>query len=337
MLGTYFYNEIIRKTVTAFGTLFNNIEIHHKDQNKDTFSIIKVPLNYGPIQKFLARIEQQADLPSKIAVTLPRMSFEMTSIEYDPSRKASAIQTFKTPSGVNTLSKTYLPVPYNIGFQLNIAAKLQEDALQIVEQILPYFQPAFNITINLIDGVNEKRDIPFILNSITFSDDYEGDFDQRRFIVYTLSFTAKTYIFGPVIDNNVKFIEKISIRYYGTLNKSTKLIGSKTNIGISTTSNISYKLAENVKLGETLITLNTTEDLFTGNCIRVGDEIMKITCVESATLIKVERSILDTIESQHFINDSVQLVDCTTGTAISYNENYRVTETTTFLDEFDAC
>lgn len=336
MLGTYFYNEIIRKTVTAFGTLFNNIEIRHKDDNENTFSSIKVPLNYGPIQKFLARIEQQPDLPSKIAITLPRMSFEMTSIDYDSSRKTSVIQTFKTQSGSATFTKTYLPVPYNIGFQLNIAAKLQDDALQILEQILPFFQPAFNITIDLVEGVSEKRDIPFILNNITFTDDYEGDFSQRRFIVYTLSFVAKTYMFGPIINDNLKLIEKISIRYYGSLNK-TSVVSSKITTGISTTSSVSYKLNENIKIGESLFTLNTTEDLQTGDCIRIGDEILKITCIESSTVIKVDRSQLDTIEAEHFINDSISVVNCKTGKVIPDTERFKVTETTTFLDEFDAC
>ena len=336
MLGTYFYNEIIRKTVTAFGTLFNNIEIRHKDDNENTFSSIKVPLNYGPIQKFLARIEQQPDLPSKIAITLPRMSFEMTSIDYDSSRKTSVIQTFKTQSGSATFTKTYLPVPYNIGFQLNIAAKLQDDALQILEQILPFFQPAFNITIDLVEGVSEKRDIPFILNNINFTDDYEGDFSQRRFIVYTLSFVAKTYMFGPIINDNIKLIEKISIRYYGSLNK-TSVVSSKITTGISTISSVSYKLNENIKIGETLFTLNTTEDLQTGDCIRIGDEILKITCIESSTEIKVDRSQLDTIEAEHFINDSISVVNCKTGKVIPDTERFKVTETTTFLDEFDAC
>ena len=336
MLGTYFYNEIIRKTVTAFGTLFNNIEIRHKDDNENTFSSIKVPLNYGPIQKFLARIEQQPDLPSKIAITLPRMSFEMTSIDYDSSRKTSVIQTFKTQSGSATFTKTYLPVPYNIGFQLNIVAKLQDDALQILEQILPFFQPAFNITIDLVEGVSEKRDIPFILNNITFTDDYEGDFSQRRFIVYTLSFVAKTYMFGPIINDNLKLIEKISIRYYGSLNK-TSVVSSKITTGISTTSSVSYKLNENIKIGESLFTLNTTEDLQTGDCIRIGDEILKITCIESSTEIKVDRSQLDTIEAEHFINDSISVVNCKTGKVIPDTERFKVTETTTFLDEFDAC
>lgn len=337
MLGTYFYNEIIRKTVTAFGTLFNNIEIRHKDKNEQTFSTTKVPLNYGPIQKFLARTEQQPELPSQLAVTLPRMSFEMVSIEYDQSRKSSVIQTFKSPTGPRTLSKTYLPVPYNIGFQLNIACKLQDDALQIIEQILPYFQPAFNVTIDLVKGINEKRDIPFILNSITFSDDYEGDFSQRRFIVYTLSFTAKTYLFGPVISDNNKLIEKITIEYYGTLNKTKKSLTSKVTTQLSATSNISYKLNENIKIGETLFTLNTTEDLQTGDCIRIGDEILKITCVESPTVLKVSRATQDTIESEHFINDPISIVDCSTGRVLTYEERFKSTETTSFLDDFDVC
>jgi hypothetical protein len=337
MLGTYFYNETIRKTVTAFGTLFNNIEIRHKDNNNNTFSIIKVPLNYGPIQKYLARIEQQPELPSQIALTLPRMSFEMTSFQYDPSRKASVIQTFKTSAGPNVAKKTYLPVPYNIGFQLNIAAKLQDDVLQVIEQILPYFQPAFNVTIKVLEDVGETRDIPFVLDNITFSDDYEGDFSQRRFIVYTLSFTAKTYMFGPVSSDATPLIENIQLTYYGTTNKTSLVTGSKTNIISSSVEDITYKLNENVKIGEKLFTLNTTEYLQTGDCLRINDEIVKITCVESTTEIKVDRAQNNTVESEHLINDNIFIVDCRSGQSIDYTKRFNTTETTTFLDDFNVC
>ena len=138
MLGTYYYHEIIRKTIIAFGTTFNALEIKHKEQDGAAFSEMNVPLSYGPAQKFLARLEQQADLNKPVQITLPRMSFEMTNIAYDSTRKAGVTQTFKASDGTN-LKKVYMPVPYNIGFELNIFTKLNDDALQIVEQILPYF------------------------------------------------------------------------------------------------------------------------------------------------------------------------------------------------------
>jgi hypothetical protein len=185
MLGTYYYHQITRKTIIAFGTLFNQIYIKHKDADNNDYSELRVPFAYGPTQKFLARIEQQANLNKSVAMTLPRMSFEMTSIQYDATRKANVTQTFKASDGTN-LKKIYLPVPYNIGFQLNIMTKLNDDALQIVEQILPFFQPSFNLTVDLIDSIGEKRDIPVVLNNVSFTDDYEGDFSTRRVLIYTL-------------------------------------------------------------------------------------------------------------------------------------------------------
>ena len=196
MLGTYFYHEILRKTVIGFGTLFNNINIRHKDASGTTFSTLKVPLAYGPMQKFLARIQQQPELEREIAITLPRLSFEMQGIQYDPTRKTGISQTFLAKGGT-TAKKVYMPVPYNVSFELSIMSKLSDDALQILEQIVPYFQPSFNITINLIDSIGEKKDIPIVLESINQSDQYEGSFDTRRTIIYTLSFTAKTYLYGP--------------------------------------------------------------------------------------------------------------------------------------------
>jgi len=219
MLGTYYYHQIIRKTIIAFGTLFNQIYIKHLDADNNDYSELRVPFAYGPTQKFLARIEQQGNLNKPVAMTLPRMSFEMTSIQYDATRKANLTQTFKASDGVN-LKKVYLPVPYNIGFQLNIMTKLNDDALQIVEQILPFFQPAFNLTVDLIDSIGEKRDIPVILNNVSFTDDYEGDFSTRRVLIYTLDFTAKTYLFGPIADSTEGLIRKVQVDIYSDTNTS---------------------------------------------------------------------------------------------------------------------
>jgi hypothetical protein len=215
MLGNYFYHKSISKTVIAFGTLFNNIQIRRFDDNNDPISVLKVPLAYGPTQKFLARLEQNPSGERKIALTLPRMSFEMVSIDYDPTRKASAIQTFKTAEASDGTSykRVYMPVPYNIGFELNILAKLQDDVLQIIEQILPYFQPSFNVTVTMIPTIGEKRDIPIVLNRIGFRDDYEGDYTTRRLITYTLNFTAKTYLFNEIPSDNQGLIKKVQVDY----------------------------------------------------------------------------------------------------------------------------
>ena len=217
MLGTYYYHEIIRKTIIAFGTVFNGINIKHKEQDGSAFSDFRVPLSYGPAQKFLARLEQQPDLNKPIQITLPRMSFEMNNVAYDASRKVGVTQTFKASDGTN-LKKVYMPVPYNIGFELNIFTKLNDDALQIVEQILPYFQPSFNLTVDLVTAIGEKRDIPIILDNISFQDDYEGDFATRRALIYTLNFTAKTYLFGPIAKTTDGLIKKVQTDLYTNTN-----------------------------------------------------------------------------------------------------------------------
>lgn len=214
MFGHYFYHKSIQKTVTAFGTLFNNIQIRHFNDAGDPISVLKVPLAYGPTQKFLARINQQPAGDRKVALTLPRISFEMTSIDYDSQRKSSVIQTFSSPrKDTGEPTKVYTPTPYNIGFELNIMAKIQDDVLQIVEQILPFFQPSFNVTVRLVPEINESRDIPVILNRVGFRDDYEGDFTTRRVIIYTLSFTAKTYLFSEIPSDSQGLIKKVQVDY----------------------------------------------------------------------------------------------------------------------------
>ena len=212
MLGTYYYHQIVRKTIIGFGTLFNNIYVRHETQEGVTAQEMKVPLAYGPSQKFLARLEQQPDLNKMVAITLPRMSFEMTDIAYDATRKSGITQTFKAlDSRDSKLKKVYMPVPYNLGFELSIMCKLNDDALQIIEQILPYFQPSFNLTVDLVSSIGEKRDIPIVLSNISFQDDYEGDYATRRALIYTLRFEAKTYLFGPVAESSEGLIKKVIV------------------------------------------------------------------------------------------------------------------------------
>lgn len=220
MLGTYFYHEIIRKTIISFGTLFNDIYIRHLAKDGTVSDESKVGLSYGPMQKFLAKIQQQEDATKSIAITLPRMSFEMTDISYDSTRKAGVTQTFKASDGTN-LKKVFMPVPYNIGFELNIFSKLNDDALQIIEQILPFFQPSFNLTVDLVSSIGEKRDIPIVLDSINFQDDYEGSFETRRALIYTLRFTAKTYLFGPIADSTEGLIRKVQVDMHSSTNTQT--------------------------------------------------------------------------------------------------------------------
>ena len=220
MLGTYFYHEITRKTVIAFGTLFNDIYVRHEDGAGNDISEMKVPVAYGPRQKFLARIQQQPELNKATQITLPRMSFEISSIQYDPTRKSGITQTFKVKEG-EQMKKVFMPVPYNLGFELNILTKLQDDGLQILEQILPFFQPGFTLSVDLVKSIGEKRDIPMVLQSITQQDDYEGDFATRRALIYTLQFTAKTFMFGPIADTPEGLIRKVQLDYYSDTNQRT--------------------------------------------------------------------------------------------------------------------
>jgi len=217
MLGTYYYHEIIRKTIIAFGTLFNNMIVKHQDANGTVVDEKRVPLAYGPAAKFIARLDQQPDLNKMVAITLPRMSFEMTSIAYDSSRKAGITQTFKAVGNDDKLKRVFLPVPYNIGFELSLLTKLNDDALQVVEQILPYFQPSFSVTIDLISSIGEKRDVPITLQNVTFQDDYEGDFSTRRALIYTFQFVAKTYLYGPITENPEGLIKKVIVDQYASV------------------------------------------------------------------------------------------------------------------------
>ena len=205
MLGQQFYHETIRKVIVAFGTMFNNISIVRKDNSGAIVQSMKVPLAYGPRQKFLTRLRDDPDLAKQVAVTLPRIGFEIQNLTYDPSRKLNRVQKFKKIKGSDSkrLDSQYMPVPYNLGIELYVLSKSSDDALQIVEQILPYFQPDYSITIHDMPDMSIKRDVPVILESINYTDDYQGDFESRRAIIYTLGFTAKFYLYGPVTSQKI--------------------------------------------------------------------------------------------------------------------------------------
>ena len=214
MLGTQFYHETIRKMVVSFGTIFNNINLVRKDNNGTIIQKMKVPLAYGPKQKFLARLDQDADLTSKVAITLPRIGFEIQNMAYDTTRKLNRVQKFKKAKSGTTsqLETQFMPVPYNLDFELFIMAKQSDDALQIIEQILPFFQPDYTITLNDNSSMGTSRDVPIILSNVTYEDSYDGDFNDRRVLTYTMSFTAKFYLYGPVTDQKV--IKQVQVDQY---------------------------------------------------------------------------------------------------------------------------
>lgn len=202
MFGTHFYHQRIRKSVAVFGAMFNNLYVIRKDASDNVISTVKVPLSYAPKRKFLERIRENPSLDdnTQVAIKLPRMSFEIIAFDYDSQRQLQKTNNFNlTGTAVTNKSKFYSPVPYNINFQLNIYAKNQDDALQIVEQIVPYFNPQYTLSLKpFADFPTIKEDTPIILNGINFADDYEGAMEQRRTIIYTLDFTMKVSFHGPI-------------------------------------------------------------------------------------------------------------------------------------------
>ena len=217
MLGQQFYHETIRKVIVSFGTMFNDINLVRKDSSGNISQSMKVPLAYGPREKFLVRLREDADLSKTVAITLPRIGFEIANLSYDPTRKLNRVQKFKKVKGskASQLDTQFMPVPYNIDIELYVMAKQSDDALQIVEQILPYFQPDYTFTINDMADMGIKRDVPIILNSIAYEDNYQGDFTTRRALIYTLSFTAKFYLYGPVTSSKV--IKTVQVDQYTDL------------------------------------------------------------------------------------------------------------------------
>ena len=214
MLGQQFYHETIRKIIVAFGTTFNNIQLVRKNNDGDIIQSMKVPLAYGPQQKYLVRLNEDADLSKQVAITLPRIGFEIQNLSYDPTRKLNRVQKFKKvkTGKSNTLDTQFMPVPYNLSIQLYVMAKQSDDALQIVEQILPFFQPDYTLTVNDMADMGIKRDVPIVLNSISYEDNYQGDFETRRSLIYTLDFTAKFYLYGPVTSQGV--IKTVQVEQY---------------------------------------------------------------------------------------------------------------------------
>lgn len=212
MFGYTFGHGTLRKYIIYFGTLFNNIWVKRYDSSGALIQNMKVPINYGPREKFLARLDGNPDLQRPIAIQLPRMSFEVTNINYDSSRKLPLTNkiTAPDPSDPTGVLYQYMPVPYNIDMTLSIMVKNAEDGAYIVEQILPYFNPMWSATLDLIPEMGVKHDIPITLDNIVCEDTYEGDFYARRAIIWTLNFTIKGYFFGPSLSSNTGIIKEIN-------------------------------------------------------------------------------------------------------------------------------
>ena len=202
IFGHTWYFSTIRKYVCLFGTLFNDIHITRTDASGNTTHLIKVPLSYGPKEKMLSRIDGDPNIDRESALTLPRMSFEIAGYRYDQERKLNSLGKIAVKdTDTNKAKYQYNPVPWNFDFSLSIYVKNAEDGTKIIEQILPFFTPEWTSTVNLIPEMNVIMDIPVILNSISSEDTYTGDFSTRRALIWTLNFTLKGYLYGPIKKN----------------------------------------------------------------------------------------------------------------------------------------
>lgn len=331
----YFYHEILRKTVIGFGTLFNDINIKKKDGGSNTISIMKVPLAYGPTQKFLARLEQSPDLNKPVQMTLPRMSFEFNGLSYDPQRKTTATKSFTVSKEGSkaTQKKVYMPVPYNMRFELSILSKTNEDALQIIEQILPYFQPSYNLTIKLLEDINDKKDIPIQLDGISMDDQYEGDFSNRTALIYTLTFTAKTHLFGPVQDS--KIIKK------ATIDTMTGIESPKREMRYTVTpratkdynNDVVTTLSEDISIDEKYINVDNSSSISSQSYIYVDSEEMYVTAVNGNKLT-VRRGEDNTTASTHVRGSAVKLITQADADLIEIGDDFGFNETTSFFQDF---
>jgi len=322
----YFYNEIFRSVIIGFGSLFNGIQIKKKDESDNTFSVIKVPLAYGPTQKFLARLEQNPDLNHPTQITLPRMSFELVDMRYDPSRKSTQTQQMVvTKEDGTSEKKAYLPVPYNLSFTLSIYTKLNDDMLQIIEQIVPYFQPSYTIPIKFLGDYEEVQNVAISLDNISMTDEYEGNFDTRRALIYTLSFTAKTFVYGPLKDVSGDIIKKVTVGY---------IAGSKSN---SYERDLTYQvtpraikdydgvvatlLAENVDMVENVIEVDDGTTITKGTYIYIGQEEMYVEAV-TGNKLTVRRAQDKTPIQNHVLGSKVYNINQTDNNMIQVGDDF---------------
>lgn len=204
--GKTFYHSHIRKAVAAFGTIFNNINVERTDSSGNIVQTLRVPLAYSTKQKFISRIEQVPNVESRgeVAIVLPRMGFEIISLQYDAARRVSPIHHHKKGTGSATsVKRVFTSTPYDLSLQLYVFAKNQEDGLQIIEQILPFFNPDFSITVNDLPELNITRDIKLTLDAVGYEDNSQGTFSDRSSIVWTLTFNMKLNFYGHIADQDV--------------------------------------------------------------------------------------------------------------------------------------
>jgi hypothetical protein len=327
----YFYNEAIRKTVIIFGNLFSNIEIRSKNEEGNVFFSGKVPISYGPTQKFLARLREVPDLNKPVQITLPRMSFEFIGISYDSQRKVTTTKAFCAKDvNNNVLRMVYMPSPYNLNFELSIMTKHNDDMLQIIEQILPYFQPNLKVSVTLLDSITEKRDLDIVLDNISMTDNYEGDFRERRALIYTLKFTVKTYLFGPVSTQSMdsQIIKKVNIglvsgEFGGTPDRDVN-ITSEVRAIINYTGIVESTLTKEVSKTDVEIEVENANNFPLNSYIDINGEEMLITS-KIGNKLRVERGQDKTEIKLHVSGSDVKRITVSDNALIPYGDNFGFT------------
>jgi hypothetical protein len=308
----HFYHETLRRVISAFGTLFNNIYIKHKNDEGEIVSTIKVPIAYGPTQKFLARLEQSPDLSKPIQITLPRLSMEITNIKYDSSRQTTATQSFIASDQNSKARKGYLPIAYTLYLELGIFTKLEDDMFQIIEQILPYFRPSYTVSVEFLDEIKEKRDIVFTLNDIEMTDDYEGNFDKRRSLIWTLRFSADIFFFIPLTPENEtskNIINKVSFGFIaGDYNGQTKNEDVRYNVTPKATKNYTgtsvTTLSKDSNETDTIIEVTDSSSITEKTFISINDETLYVKSIQG-NVLSVDRGIYDTTKKLHIKGSEV--------------------------------
>lgn len=333
MFGTHFYNETIKRAVSIFGTLFNNITLKKIKSDGTILAEQIVPISYGPKQKWLERItvdpkERDGNITG---MTFPRMAFQLTGFEYDASRQQNKlIRHSKSELESDGVKRGYQynPAPYTLNFTLSILTKNMNDALQIVEQILPYFQPEYTVTMKMIDSMADHRDVPIILSSVQFEDNYESGFEERRFIEYTLEFKMNLYFFGPVYTGAV--IKNVIERDYINSDKA----------GFTTTQIQSSGLVKEVKHYEpafdaiaNAVSNNATVTFASAinNKISVGDEVFGTNLTTNPTISSIASDKLSIV-----LNNAIT-IDANTKLlfvgSVDPGDTFVVAETVSFYDD----
>jgi hypothetical protein len=307
----HFYFEILRKTIYSFGTLFNNIYIKHKNDEGDITSTIRVPLAYGPTQKFLARLEQSPDLNKPIQITTPRMSMEIINLRPNNNKQTTSTEIFKAADKDNKVRTGYLPVPYTLYLELGIFTKLEDDMFQIAEQIIPYFRPSYSVSVVMIDEINEKRDIIFNLDDIVMTDDYEGNFEKRRSLIWTLKFSAEIYFFIPISSDTASknIIKKVSFGFIaGSYDGSSQNEDIRFNITPKATKNytgtVVTTLSKDATINDKFIEVTNSSNITAQSFININNETLFVDAKNGNTLT-VTRELFDTKAQLHISGSDV--------------------------------